>query len=305
MNFSVIIPTKDRQNILSKSLDCLKQVPGIQDLDVIVINDSDIPVSIDSLNFPKSLRVLKNPGKGVASARNFGVSNAVHEWLIFMDDDMMVRPDTFKKLETYYSDKNAVLNVNWVYTPSMMNLAANNPFVRYLKKYRFDSMEGWSNDPNWNNEKVFEVPGVNSAFLLINKSAFLSIGGFDEKFPFAGFEDHDLSERLKKSGVKMFVDPTNVIFHNEEDRMKIENWLERKRRGAITRKVAVSKGYTHYHLQYSPAKKLVNRLVYASREQLLAILNHWPKNKRLDSLFFIIVNRLLGAYSYAGYTQNS
>jgi len=305
MKFSLIIPTKDRLSVLHKTIRALSQVINITDIDVLIINDSDKNISLQIEDFPTNLQVYKSPGKGVATARNFGASKAATDWLVFMDDDMLVQPETFLKLiPICNSNLNICLNTNWIYPETLLNLAERNPFVRYLKKHRFNSMEGWDKDPNWDHEKVFLVYRINSAFLLIHKNAFYKVNGYDEIFPFAGFEDHDFSERLKKSGVDMFVDPNNVIFHNEEDKIKLENWLERQRRGATTRKIALSKGYSHLSIKFSMSKKIVNKIVYASRHYLLNILNQWPQQKSLDVVYFFIVNRLLAAYSYAGYIQD-
>lgn len=303
MKFSLIIPTKDRNHILQKSVDCLKKVNHLSDLEIFIINDSEQPVNIDFSAFPVKVEVLRNPGKGVASARNFGISKATSDWLVFMDDDMMVQPGTFDRIINL--EKDSCLNINWVYPDFILSRSDRSPFIRYLKKYRFDSMEGWSNDPAWDREKLFRVNGVNSAFLVINKDTLLRAGAYNAKFPFAGFEDHDLSERLAEAGVKMYVDPTNMIFHNEEDRMELENWLERKRRGAITRKVAVGLGYKNLELRYSFPKRIVYEISYGLRKSLLATLKHWPATGRFDASYFMLVNLLLGAYSYAGYTKDS
>lgn len=305
MKFSVIIPTKDRNDILRKSLKSLSKAKNVEDLQVIIINDSDNPVGVDTDAFPANLETYKNPGKGVASARNFGVSKAVHDWLIFMDDDMIVLPDTFLKLKYLDPAADQCYNINWVYPDFIIEQKAQKPFVRYLIYYKFDSMEGWSNDRNWNNKEAFDVRGVNSAFLVMQKRIFQKIGGYNTNFPFAGFEDHDLSQRLRQMGVRLFVDPTNIIYHNEEDRVDLENWLERKRRGAITRKVAVALGYTNLTLNYTWLKKTAYEIIFFFRKPLLLLLNHWPNTKKGDRLFFLLVNMLLGAYSCIGYTRKN
>lgn len=303
VNFSVIIPSKDRRGILQQSLDRLKDVSNLLNLEVIIINDSDKEIKLGKqFDF---VTIYKNDKAGVASARNFGASKARHDWLVFMDDDMWVQADTFHKLVPFCKNVFRCLNANWIYPDMLVRQLGQNPFLRYLRKYGFDSLEGWSNDVNWNYQEPFRVNGITSQFLLMHKTAFFKVGGYDTSFPFAGFEDHDMSKRLKDAGVEVYVDPQNMIYHNEADRINIENWLERKRRGAITRKVAVDKGYKELVLTYSTGKSGFYKLIYNQRNKLLRIANNWPNIKTLDKAFFLLINILLGTYSCIGYTKDT
>jgi GT2 family glycosyltransferase len=301
VHFSVIIPTKDRKAILEESLDKLRLVKNLNDLQVIIINDSSEELKLDDrFSFAT---IYRNPKSGVASARNHGVSNAIHNWIVFVDDDMWAQPDTFERLAAYCADKNTCVNTNWIYPDFIQRQMDSRPFLRYLKKYRFDSMEGWNNDPNWRHDQAFEVNSLNSAFLLIHKDTFLSIEGFDTNFPYAGFEDHDLSKRLKKAGMKLLVDPTIMVFHNEADRLEIGSWMERKKRGAVTRRVGVNLGYSELELQYPIVKKSIYTTLNTGKGTLLKLLKRWPKSKVADSIYFRLVNILLGTFSFAGYTS--
>ncbi len=305
MRFSLIIPTKDRTGILNKTLDHLKKVKNINDIEVILINDSKDPIQSELNSFPVPIKVYRNPVNGVASGRNFGASKASHEWLIFMDDDMLVQPDSFQKLIPLCDpQQNSCWNVNWVYPPEVVANRSKQPFLRYLNKYNFDSLEGWSNDVEWNNKQIFRVKGITSQFLLIHKNVFSKSGGYNASFPFAGFEDYDLSKRLKAKDISVYLDPNNTIYHNEEDRLDVESFLERRKRGAITRKVAVSVGYDYLALNYSLIKKTIYPIIYSCRHVILWVLQKWPQTIIADKIYFQLVNILFGAYSYKGYSKD-
>jgi GT2 family glycosyltransferase len=299
VRLSVIIPSKDRKEILVQTLDRLKKVDNINELEIIIINDSDQELVLDpSLGFAT---IFKNDKAGVASARNFGASKANHDWMVFMDDDMWVEPGSFQKLELFCIDVEKCLNVNWVYPDFLVEQLDKKPFLRYLRKYGFDSLEGWSSDVQWNKKEVFPVKGITSQFLLIHKNAFNRVGGYDTSFPFAGFEDYDMSKRLSKAGIKIYVDPNNMIYHNEADRIDAENWLERKKRGAITRRVGIEVGYKELEIRYPFYKKYFYQFIYGIRGFLLVAVKAWPETKSFDGAFFLLVNILLGTYSCIGY----
>jgi glycosyltransferase involved in cell wall biosynthesis len=300
--FSIIIPTKDRQQILEKTFSVLSQTKGYEELEIIIINDSEKELALK--NKTNNISIYRNMGSGVAAARNTGAAKAKNDWLIFMDDDMLVGDESFFFLHPFcehYPD--SCLNLNWVYPEAIYTKADKVPFIRYLKHYGFDSLEGWSTDVQWDKTKLFQVKRITSQFLLMQKSTFEMAGRYNTSFPFAGFEDHDFSGRLKDKGIRIYVDPNNMIFHNEFDRIDIESWMQRKKRGGITRRVAVSLGYADVELHYNVLKKIVYSIVYRVKSPLLVILNNWPRSSFWDKFFFAMINLLLGTYSYSGYTS--
>lgn len=91
---SVIIPTCNRNNTLPRAIySVLSQ--NVTGLEVIVVNDTDNPISNEILNIAKSYPVIfvTNPGThGAASARNYGVSIAKGIYITFLDDDDIYLP---------------------------------------------------------------------------------------------------------------------------------------------------------------------------------------------------------------------
>ncbi|RYY07005.1 MAG: glycosyltransferase family 2 protein, partial [Sphingobacteriaceae bacterium] len=91
--FSIIIPTYNRNDLLSKCLQRLE--PGSQSIDV---NKYEVIVTDDSKqeeakNFIQNnfnwVKWVPGPQKGPAANRNYGAKQASGEWLIFIDDDCM------------------------------------------------------------------------------------------------------------------------------------------------------------------------------------------------------------------------
>ena len=88
-SISVVIPTKDRESILVNSLDKLLKADPDQRFEIIVINDSENPILLPE-SFAERVKVERNKGRGVASARNTGAELSAANWLWFLDDDMWV-----------------------------------------------------------------------------------------------------------------------------------------------------------------------------------------------------------------------
>ncbi|MGY3870017.1 glycosyltransferase family 2 protein [Aeromonas crassostreae] len=110
---SVIIPTCNRNNTLPRAIySVLSQ--NVIGLEVIVVNDTDNPISNEILNIAKSYPVVfvTNPGKhGAASTRNYGVSIAKGTYITFLDDDDIYLPGRLNNmLKVIQSGKYVVIS---------------------------------------------------------------------------------------------------------------------------------------------------------------------------------------------------
>ena len=201
VNFSVIIPTFNRDDLLSQCLDCL--IEGKQSgvsmnrslsekkiiYEIIVTDDSQTPKTKIFLqdNYPEVIYVC-GPGKGPASNRNRGASLAKGKWLVFTDDDCIPCKDWLSS-----------------YCKSIMD----NKNIR--------AFEG-SIHPKGNlDEDLAECPeninGGNfwSANICIEKKLFDEINGFDEKYKIAANEDQDLKIRVEKETEIIFIPDAKVL----------------------------------------------------------------------------------------------
>src|SRR3954470_10304816 len=113
MQLSIVIPTKDRTEILQRTVDNLvKAVEGI-DAEIIVINDSSKKVSLKG-NYNK-VEIINNPKNGAASARNLGVKHSSGELLLFLDDDIIVNKSNILRTLELHRDKSKVgYNFIWL-----------------------------------------------------------------------------------------------------------------------------------------------------------------------------------------------
>ena len=90
---SVIIPTYNRKDLLSETLDSLAQQTYPSDrFEVILVDDgsTDGTDAIAAEAFPFSLRYFWQSNQGDAAARNLGAQRSQAEFLVFLDDDILV-----------------------------------------------------------------------------------------------------------------------------------------------------------------------------------------------------------------------
>ncbi len=304
MLLSIIIPTCNRNDILSKHIHHLQtELTGL-DYEVIIINDSKINNVTLSEKVPYYIKFFNNPKSGVASARNYGAQLAKGEWLLFLDDDMIIFKENIDSYLKYCDVKEKFcVNIEWVYPPEVIEDIKKKSFGRFLIKYGFTTMRGWNNNSDWDINSSILVDSIASANLFIKKEYFFQTGGYDEKFPFAGFEDYTFSKLLKSHQFKMYVDTTSLMFHNEEDRLTVNDWFIRKERGGETRKIAVNKGNKELRIKHNLIKKMlysINPIFIFLLKNIVSITDNY---KILDKFSFSCYKLLLGIYIYRGYNK--
>jgi GT2 family glycosyltransferase len=299
---SIIIPTMDREAILFDSLAHLSDAVKGFSVEVIVINDSKTSNLVLNTEYD-FVRVVNNPGKGVASARNFGASIAKSELLWFVDDDMWIGESLFKRaLELHQKFPDSVFNFNWIYPEYLSKKIALIPFGRFLEDINFTTMKGWCRGNFWDDNELFKTDWLAGATLLISKTTYAKVNGYDSSFPLAGFEDYDFSVRVKKAGITSYIEPNYMAYHNEVNKTSLRGFLTRVRNNAITRKHGVSIGYKDQELKISLLKRTIYQIIGVLETPLLFICDNWPNLRAIDFLYFRLCHILIGYNGFKGYS---
>lgn len=106
---SVIVPVYNVERYLEACLDSLvMQNIDKDDIEVLLIDDGSDDSSLNicqlySKMFP-FFKVIHKENGGVASARNLGIKCASGKYLMYLDSDDMLTPDTISKVTTFFDD---------------------------------------------------------------------------------------------------------------------------------------------------------------------------------------------------------
>lgn len=101
MKFSIITPTYKRSELLRRAVDSVLN-QTYKDWELIIVNDTPGDTSYlpfaSSINDPRIRYYTNTTNRGVNFSRNFGLDNvsADSKWVIFLDDDDYLAPDTLK-----------------------------------------------------------------------------------------------------------------------------------------------------------------------------------------------------------------
>lgn len=181
MKCTVIIPSFNKGGLLLRTLQSVTAAADAQ-TEIIVIDDhSTDPKTLAAYKkLPNSVRLLTNPGKGVAAARNYGLSQALSDIIVFLDND-----DGFSA--NFIAEGLATLN-------SSPRKAG---FI-YPDIVTFDERSiGWRPTPPFQSSRL-KIYNYIPVTCLYRKAALEKVGGFSSEL--SSLEDWDLFLRLTAAG---------------------------------------------------------------------------------------------------------
>lgn len=239
-NLSIIIPTYNKLPRLKLMLTSLSVVSGIEDTEVIIVNDGSSDGTAEFLDeYIKSsemeLKVINVTNGGRSYARNIGVKHSVNERIVFCDDDLILDKDFIKEHLKYLdmSEKNVIHG--YIYSLSFLKFFFDPENGVFFKEYKSEKkMSGLlkfciTSDDIRNNfckiekqrrttkfekdiQQLFEAESQaidskytwlssNGGNLSMYRDLFLKAGAFDENMGKRwGAEDLELGYRLHKTG---------------------------------------------------------------------------------------------------------
>jgi glycosyltransferase involved in cell wall biosynthesis len=95
---SVVIPTRDRSELLSLTLRSVLKQSDV-DLEVIVVDDGsadDTGQVVPGMADPRVRLIRHETSQGVSAARNHGIDEALGRWVAFLDDDDLWSPQKLR-----------------------------------------------------------------------------------------------------------------------------------------------------------------------------------------------------------------
>jgi GT2 family glycosyltransferase len=230
LDFSVVIPTCNRPDMLAETLSCLKPQKHADgdglNYEVVVSDDSEGNETERMLqrDFPW-VNYVRGPRQGPAANRNCGAGQAHSEWLVFTDDDCLPQP---RWLNAFASHRiqNDVLEGKTL---------ADRPRERFDEDAPINETGGYL----W------------SCNFAVRRSVFEQLGGFDARFSCASMEDMEFHRRCLKNNFIPYWVPEAVVVHP---------YRRRKGSSFIAQQIKAVNLYTSIHRECARDFRLIIRL---------------------------------------------
>ncbi|HEY6102774.1 MAG TPA: glycosyltransferase, partial [bacterium] len=204
---SVVLPCFNAESTLTRALDAL----FVQNLpegmfEIVIVDDGSTDGTAGAAHAargPVPVRVVSQPNRGLAAARNAGVAAAGGEVLLFLDPDVWAERGLVAAHLRHYRNGEKFLAVQGRTSPDQATLSSlfmrtSNMMPDLTIRRREDLAP-------------FHVAGRN---LSVTREGFTAAGGFDEKFATYGWEDIEFAVRFKQRGGRIILEPEARGLHH-------------------------------------------------------------------------------------------
>ena len=198
INVSVIIPTYNYGQFIGE---CIESVLAqtYKDFEIIVVDDgsSDNTKELIESKYKDKVRYFYQMNRGAPAARNKGLRESQGEYLVFLDADDWLAPESLLDKISIVKKKS---DIHWVYSDSNLVDIQGKFLGKSSEIFGFDH-EKMNLDPF----KSFLLRGnfISTSVSLISKKCVLNINGFDESLQ--ALQDYDLNLRLAKDYHPQFI----------------------------------------------------------------------------------------------------
>lgn len=233
---SVIIPNKDQKESLKKCLDSVFEKTTYKNYEIIIVeNNSTAP---ETFAYYKELEKRENvkilvweKGFNYSAINNFGVKEAKGDYLLFLNNDVeVINPEWMEEMlgncqrkevgivgsKLYYPDNTiqhagTIIGIGGIAGHAFLNMPRSR--TGYLHKASLQ----------------MDLSAVTAACMMMKKSVFEQIEGFEEKLQVA-FNDVDLCLRTVQAGYLVVYNPKVELYHYESKSRGTEDNEEKVRR---------------------------------------------------------------------------
>jgi glycosyltransferase involved in cell wall biosynthesis len=193
---SVIIPNHNGSRTIGKCLEALFS-SDYDNFEVLVVDDASGDNSVAIIQrFPCRLVTLDSHA-GASKARNTGARVGSGDLLFFIDADCVVERDTLSLVNRAAQGRQQVV-CGGTYTKT----AYDDTFFSTFQSVFIHYSETKKSEPDY----------IASHAMVIDRRTFEQSGGFPENF-MPIIEDVEFSHRLKRTGIKLAMDPSILVRH--------------------------------------------------------------------------------------------
>ncbi len=214
---SIIIPTKDSPDILHKCLYTIFSTTTYPNFEVFCVdNETSDPRALGEMTDAPIERVSFPGVFNFSKANNLAREYSTGEYLVFLNNDVeVVTPDWLEQL-LYYSEQEDVGAVGGLllYADGSVQHAGVVLGCKGIADHVLRGAPGDCDGYAGSLSCAREVSAVTGACLMMRRSLFDELGGFNEHF-FTAFQDVDLCLKIRERGKRIIFTPRARLIHHE------------------------------------------------------------------------------------------
>jgi GT2 family glycosyltransferase/LmbE family N-acetylglucosaminyl deacetylase len=218
----VIIPNKDKIDLLSKCIGSLTAKTGYENYEIIIVDngsrEENTRAYYKELEEKHGVRILSFPHPFNFSAmNNLGAQDATGEYLLFLNNDIEIVHGEWMEALLEHSQRKEVgaVGAKLLFPDRKIQHAGVILGVGGVANHAFmglpDDEPGYFGFPHL----IRNVSAVTAACLMMRKEVFEEVGGFDETHLPVAFNDVDLCLRVRRAGYLIVYTPYAKLIHHE------------------------------------------------------------------------------------------
>ena len=225
MSIAIVLVSYNTVDLTIRALDCALEALAECDFPVsitVVDNASrDDSVSRIRAEFPSVTVIESSTNLGFGSANNLAVSRSNSEYVLLLNTDAYLQPASLQVLSNHLRLHPNVAVVG----PKILNADGSVQTAAWNFPSPLQSLFEYSGIGNlfhrvpviggyrrWDHNKTQRVPWLIGACILIRRSVFLDMGGFDTNF-FMYAEETDLQKRIRNAGHDIHLCTETQVVH--------------------------------------------------------------------------------------------
>jgi glycosyltransferase involved in cell wall biosynthesis len=259
--FSCIIPTHGRADFLQESIASVVAQAGSPRLEVIVVDDIGSPATRQVVDewreaspevaFVYSSREGERPG--ASASRNRGAQVATGDVLAFLDDDDLWEPSHLANAERLLEGSSHDLVLSWMKVIERDDTVSDHYSIQPGLEAR---------------DVISHNRGITGSNIVIRRSAFSTVGGFDEDLPVSN--DKDFLVQFLIRGLSYAVSTERTVFHRRHDGDQLTRWDEKR-----------AQGLERYKLKYTDIASRADKRFLARQIHSIRSKTHASRSGRL------------------------
>lgn len=204
-------------NKFAITLDCLRSIKENVSSKVpyeVILLDNASTDQIPSLERIKGLRYIHSAtNRGFVGGCNYAAAHAKGKYLVFLNNDTRVCNGWLESLyETIHDNKKIGLVGSKLLYPDGSLQEAGGIILNDGSGYNFGKHDSAS-DYRYN--YIRDVDYCSGASIILGSALFKDLGGFDELYAPAYYEDTDLCFKIRQKGLRVVYQPASVAYHIE------------------------------------------------------------------------------------------
>jgi GT2 family glycosyltransferase len=168
--------------------------------------------------------VVRNSSNNYTMGLNIGLESAKGDYILYLNNDTEATPNLVEPLVLCMESKadTAIVQCKLLQARDRSKIDSLGEAIDFLGYHA--SIGAGQKDPN-KEYLPFEIPCTNGSAFMIRKKVLSTLKGFDAQY-YSGYEDVDLSLRVRALGYTICAEPRSVIYHDRgttllSERMRI------------------------------------------------------------------------------------